>query len=38
LAGVLWFVAGRLIKIGQFRKILASSRLEFAFALVSASA
>jgi len=36
LAGVLWFVAGRLIKIGQFRKILASSRLEFAFALVSA--
>jgi MFS superfamily sulfate permease-like transporter len=36
LAGVLWFVGGRLIKIGQFRKILASSRLEFAFALVSA--
>lgn len=36
LAGVLLFVGGRLIKIGEFRKILATSRVEFAFALVSA--
>jgi sulfate permease, SulP family len=36
LAGVLLFVGGRLIKIGQFRKILSASRYEFALALVSA--
>jgi MFS superfamily sulfate permease-like transporter len=36
LAGVLLFVGGRLIKVGQFRKILASSRWEFALAIISA--
>ena len=36
LAGVLLFVAGRLIKVAQFRKILAASRWEFALALISA--
>jgi MFS superfamily sulfate permease-like transporter len=36
LAGVLLFVGGRLIKVAQFRKILASSRWEFALALISA--
>jgi MFS superfamily sulfate permease-like transporter len=36
LAGVLLFVGGRLIKFGQFRKILAASRVEFAFSLISA--
>ncbi|MGB8197209.1 MAG: solute carrier family 23 protein [Acidimicrobiales bacterium] len=36
LAGVLLFVGGRLIKVAQFRKILSSSRYEFALALVSA--
>ena len=36
LAGVLLFVGGRLIKVGEFAKILAASRWEFALALVSA--
>ncbi len=36
LAGVLLFVGARLIKVGEFRKILATSRWEFALALVSA--
>jgi MFS superfamily sulfate permease-like transporter len=36
LAGVLLFVGGRLIKVAQFRKILSSSRYEFALALISA--
>jgi MFS superfamily sulfate permease-like transporter len=36
LAGVLLFVGGRLIKVGQFRKILASSRWEFVLAIISA--
>ena len=36
LAGVLLFVGGRLIKVAQFRKILAASRWEFALALISA--
>ena len=36
LAGVLFFIAGRLIKIDQFRAIWRSSRSEFAVALVSA--
>ena len=35
LAGVLLFVAGRLIKIGQLRVIWRVSRAEFAFALVA---
>jgi len=35
LAGVLLFVGGRLIKVAQFRKILAASRWEFALALIS---
>ncbi len=35
LAGVLFFVAGRLIKIGQFRAILRASRVEFALSMVS---
>ncbi len=35
LSGVLLFVAGRLIKIGQFRTIYSVSRGEFAVALVS---
>jgi MFS superfamily sulfate permease-like transporter len=36
LAGVLLFVGGRLIKVSEFRKIVATSRWEFALALVSA--
>jgi SulP family sulfate permease len=36
LAGVLLFVGGRLVKVGQFQKILAASRWEFILALVSA--
>jgi sulfate permease, SulP family len=36
LAGVLLFVGGRLIKVGELRKILSSSRWEFALALISA--
>ena len=36
LAGVLLFVGGRLVKVGQFHKILMSSRWEFTLALVSA--
>jgi MFS superfamily sulfate permease-like transporter len=36
LAGVLLFVGGRLIKIDQLKKVLASSRWEFALALISA--
>jgi len=36
LAGVLLFVGGRLVKVGQFHKILMSSRWEFILALVSA--
>ncbi len=36
LAGVLLFIGGRLIKIGQFRKILATSRWEFSLAVISA--
>ena len=35
LAGVLFFVAGRLIKIPQFRRVLHTSRFEFALAMVS---
>lgn len=35
LAGVLLFVAGRLIKIGQIRKILRTSRVEFSLAIVT---
>lgn len=35
LSGVLLFVAGRLIKVGQFRTIYSVSRAEFAVALVS---
>jgi MFS superfamily sulfate permease-like transporter len=35
LAGVLIFIGGRLIKVAQFRKILAASKWEFALALVS---
>lgn len=35
LSGVLVFVAGRLIKIGQFRTIYTVSRAEFAVAIVS---
>ena len=35
LAGVLFFVAGRLIKIGQFRAILRTNPVEFALAMVS---
>ena len=36
LAGVLLFIGARLVHVAQFRKILASSRWEFALALVSA--
>jgi len=36
LAGVLLFVGGRLVKVAQFRKILVTSRWEFALALISA--
>jgi SulP family sulfate permease len=36
LAGVLVFVGGRLIKIGEFRKILQSSRWEFSLTLLTA--
>jgi MFS superfamily sulfate permease-like transporter len=36
LAGVLLFIGGRLIKVAQFRKILAASRWEFALAIISA--
>ena len=36
LAGVLFFIAGRLIKIDQFRAIWISSRSEFAVAMASA--
>ena len=36
LAGVLLFVGGRLVKVAQFRKILAASRWEFALSLISA--
>jgi len=35
LAGVLFFVAGRLVKLSQFRAIWQSSRVEFALAMVS---
>ncbi len=35
LAGVLLFVAGRLIKIGQIRSVLRTSRVEFALAIVT---
>jgi sulfate permease, SulP family len=35
LSGVLLFVAGRLIKVGQFRTIYSVSRAEFAVSLVS---
>ncbi len=35
LAGVLFFVAGRLVKLSQFRAIWKSSRVEFALAMVS---
>ena len=35
LAGVLLFVAGRLVKLSQFRAIWRSSRVEFALAMVS---
>jgi len=35
LAGVLIFIGGRLIKVAQFRKILAASKWEFSLALVS---
>jgi len=36
LAGVLLFIGGRLIKIGEFRRILATSRWEFSLAIISA--
>jgi SulP family sulfate permease len=36
LAGVLFFVAGRLVKLKQFRAIWRASRVEFALAMVSA--
>jgi len=36
LAGVLLFIGGRLIKIGEFRRILFTSRWEFALAIISA--
>jgi len=35
LAGVLFFVAGRLVKLSQFRAIWESSRIEFALSMVS---
>ena len=35
LAGVLLFVAGRLIKLGQLRRILKTSRVEFVLAIVT---
>ena len=35
LAGVLFFVAGRLIKVPQFRRVLHTSRVEFLLAMVS---
>jgi len=35
LAGVLIFIGGRLIKVAQFRNILAASKWEFSLALVS---
>jgi SulP family sulfate permease len=35
LAGVLFFVAGRLIKVGQFRAILRTNPIEFALSMVS---
>ena len=35
LAGVLFFVAGRLIKVSQYRDIVRASWVEFSFALVS---
>ena len=35
LAGVLLFVAGRLIKVGQLRRILRTSRVEFALGVVT---
>lgn len=35
LAGVLLFVAGRLIKIGQIRSVLRTSRVEFVLAIVT---
>ena len=35
LSGVLFFIAGRLIRVSQFRSIWASSRLEFALMTVS---
>ena len=35
LAGVLLFVAGRLIKIGQIRRILRTSRVEFSLAILT---
>ena len=36
LAGVLFFIAGRLVKISQFRSILHTSRIEFSLSMVSA--
>jgi SulP family sulfate permease len=35
LAGILFFVAGRLIKVRQYREVLRASRVEFTLALVS---
>lgn len=35
LAGVLLFVAGRLIKIGQIKSVLRTSRVEFALAIIT---
>ncbi|HQT98879.1 MAG TPA: SulP family inorganic anion transporter [Acidimicrobiales bacterium] len=35
LAGVLFFVAGRLVKLSQFRAVWRASRLEFALAMIS---
>ena len=35
LAGVLFFVAGRLVKLSQFKEIWRTSRVEFALAMVS---
>ncbi|NNN01791.1 MAG: SulP family inorganic anion transporter [Acidimicrobiaceae bacterium] len=35
LAGVLFFIAGRLVKLSQFRSIWQTSRIEFALSMVS---
>jgi len=35
LAGVLWFIASRLIKVGQLRRVFRASKVEFFFAAVS---